>query len=158
MIHSVFYTVEHLILRVFRQFDELEWCLRLEVLDTKCKTHRHHHRIFLAFVILPLQSYFLFSLSIFVPHDFQCWITTVGKLQIGTRNFSSHKIRYTNPLLSITSTGSSKICVTFGKVSSAFSTGNVFDRKSRVRLRISSLQMNRQRKEKKIDSSHWSID
>lgn len=35
--------------------------------------------------------------------------------------------------------GSSKICVTFGNVSSAFSTGNVFDRKSRVRFRISSL-------------------
>lgn len=45
------------------------------------------------------------------------------------------------PLFSSTSTGSSNICVTFGNVSSAFNTGNVFDRKSNVRFRISSLEI-----------------
>lgn len=44
------------------------------------------------------------------------------------------------PLFSTTSTGSSdRICVTLGNVSSALSTGSVFDRKSNVRFRISSL-------------------
>lgn len=43
-------------------------------------------------------------------------------------------------LLSMISTGSSSICVTLGRVSSAFNTGNVFDKKSSVRFRISSLK------------------
>lgn len=45
------------------------------------------------------------------------------------------------PLLSMTSICSSRICVTFGRVSSAFSTGNVFDKKSNVRFRINSLEI-----------------
>lgn len=54
-----------------------------------------------------------------------------SKFVVSTHNY---------PLFSTTSTGSSdKICVTFGRVSSAFSTGNVFDRKSNVRFRMSSL-------------------
>lgn len=66
-------------------------------------------------------------------------------------NWSKYKLSFVTkkqkksiiyPLLSITSTGSSRICVTLGRVSSALSTGKVLDKKSSVRFRMSSLKWN----------------
>lgn len=65
----------------------------------------------------------------------------------------SGRAENSHPLWSTTSTGSSRICVTFGNVSSAFRTGNVFDRKSSVRFLMSSLEIP-EISIKRIDSFH----
>lgn len=131
-------TVVHLALHVVLPFDVDR--LHLELLDKEYKIHRHHHKIFVVFSILPLHLCFY----LFVLHDSQCYsndwfFLIVFKLDWKISTEMTKHIRI-YPLLSISSIGSSKICVTFGNVSSALSTGNVFDRKSSVRFRISSLK------------------
>lgn len=76
-----------------------------------------------------------------LPMLFKWFGAVIAFRRVHLRKFIIEIVRV-YPLLSSTSIGSSKICVTFGRVSSAFSTGNVFDRKSSVRFRINSLKRN----------------
>lgn len=113
--------------------------------DTMHRRHRRHRRISWACVARLLSSNLL-SLDVWSvgqfcqehTHTFDTWITTIWHLEF--ESCCTFVCLHNYPLFSTTSTGSSdRICVTFGKVSSAFSTGNVFERKSNVRFRSSSL-------------------
>lgn len=83
----------------------------------------------------------LLAFLIFRPTRFPILNGKLVEMQIEFRHKETkNSIIY--PLLSITSTGSSRICVTLGRVSSALSTGKVLDKKSSVRFRMSSLEWN----------------
>lgn len=143
-----FHTEERSALHGVQPFDVIP-CRHLESLDIMYKTRHLHHRISLAFVVHPLHRYFL----PYDQHDCQCfrcsypeWMTCERKKIISWSPTCSYIFicwlsNLSHLLLSIMSTGSSSIWVTFGNVSSAFNTGNVFDKKSSVRFRINSLEM-----------------